>query len=115
MCHKCSRFSNTDYVAYQTLIANPTCKTNYEGSAASMEPTDIQRIYKRSILNILGMVTALLSGLSQRMNHMVLMCQSKNIECVGHVQKRLGTALRKLKTTKSRTPLADEKSIGGRG
>ena len=39
----------------------------------------------------------------------------KKLECVGRVQKRLGTALRKLKTTKSRTPLADGKSIGGRG
>ena len=36
-------------------------------------------------------------------------------ECVGHVQKRLGIALRKLKTTKPRTPLADGNSIGGRG
>ena len=30
VCHKCSRFSNTDYVAYQSFIANHTYKTNYE-------------------------------------------------------------------------------------
>ena len=52
VCHKCSRFSNTDYGAYQTFIAKHTCKTNYEG-ATSMEPTAIKRIYKHSIEKII--------------------------------------------------------------
>ncbi|GFX49322.1 uncharacterized protein TNCV_3334401 [Trichonephila clavipes] len=35
------------------------------------------------------------------------------IECVGHVQKRMGTRLRKLKQMSSK--LSDGKSIGGKG
>ncbi len=35
-------------------------------------------------------------------------------ECVGHVQKRLGTRLRKLKDSLKKQKLADGKPIGGR-
>ena len=36
------------------------------------------------------------------------------LDCIGHVQKRMGTALRELKK-KSKGPLSDGKAIGGRG
>ena len=36
-------------------------------------------------------------------------------ECVGHVQKRLGTWLRKVKSVHRKKKLADGKTIGGRG
>lgn len=39
----------------------------------------------------------------------------KKEECVGHVQKRLGTALRKYKNDKKRQKLSDGKGVGGRG
>lgn len=39
----------------------------------------------------------------------------EKIECVGHVQKRMGTRLRKLKTSMAGAKLADGKGIGGRG
>lgn len=39
----------------------------------------------------------------------------EKIECVGHVQKRMGTRLRKLKTTLGKNKLKDGKTIGGRG
>lgn len=35
------------------------------------------------------------------------------LECVGHVQKRLGTRLRKLKTSFKKVKLSDGKAIGG--
>ena len=37
----------------------------------------------------------------------------KKLECVGHIQKRLGARLRKLKST-NKSALADGKSIGGK-
>ncbi|GFT72445.1 uncharacterized protein TNCV_1625031 [Trichonephila clavipes] len=37
------------------------------------------------------------------------------IECVGHVQKRMGTRLRKLKLVYSKKKLSDGKTIGGKG
>ena len=36
-------------------------------------------------------------------------------ECVGHVQKRLSTALRKYKKDKKASKLSDGKSVGGKG
>lgn len=39
----------------------------------------------------------------------------EKIECVGHIQKRMGTRLRKLKKTFGRTKLAGGKTIGGQG
>lgn len=41
--------------------------------------------------------------------------QVEKIDCVGHVQKRMGTALRKLKQQYSGQKLSDGKTIGGAG
>ena len=41
--------------------------------------------------------------------------QIRKEECVGHVQKQLGTALRKYKKDKKRSKLSDGKSVGGKG
>ncbi|GBO37263.1 hypothetical protein AVEN_261938-1 [Araneus ventricosus] len=38
----------------------------------------------------------------------------EKVECVGHVQKRMGTRLRRLKKDMKRKKLADRKTIGGR-
>ena len=37
----------------------------------------------------------------------------EKLECVGHIQKRLGSRLRSLKKRLGKTPLEDGKSIGG--
>ncbi|GFU76144.1 uncharacterized protein TNCV_206881 [Trichonephila clavipes] len=39
----------------------------------------------------------------------------QKIECVGHVQKRMGTRLRKLKLIYSKKKFSDGKTIGGKG
>lgn len=39
----------------------------------------------------------------------------EKLECVGHIQKRLGSRLRSLKKRLGKTPLADGKPIGGAG
>ncbi|GFT74208.1 uncharacterized protein TNCV_4081291 [Trichonephila clavipes] len=39
----------------------------------------------------------------------------QKIECVGHMQKRMGTRLRKLKLVYSKKKLSDDKTIGGKG
>ncbi|GFW39672.1 uncharacterized protein TNCV_3188431 [Trichonephila clavipes] len=39
----------------------------------------------------------------------------QKIECVGHVEKRMGTRLRKLKLVYSKNKLSDGKTIGGKG
>lgn len=39
----------------------------------------------------------------------------QKLECIGHMQKRMGTRLRTLKRLKGKTKLADNKPIGGKG
>lgn len=39
----------------------------------------------------------------------------EKLECVGHVQKRIGTRLRTLKAKLGKTELSDGKTMGGRG
>ncbi|GFU76610.1 uncharacterized protein TNCV_1272591 [Trichonephila clavipes] len=39
----------------------------------------------------------------------------EKIECVGHVQKRMGSRLRKLKSSLGKKKLSDGKTIGGKG
>lgn len=39
----------------------------------------------------------------------------EKLECVGHVQKRMGSRLRKLKAKKSKHVLSDGKTVGGKG
>ncbi|GFT53314.1 hypothetical protein TNCV_4234041 [Trichonephila clavipes] len=39
----------------------------------------------------------------------------EKIECVGHVQKRMGSGLRKLKALWGEKKLSDGKTIGGKG
>ena len=94
VCHKYSRFSNSDYVAYQTFIANHTCKTNYEGSAASMDPTGIKRIYRRSIEKNNLRYTEYVGDCDSSSFSSVAKDEPygpdvpiKKLECVGHVQE----------------------------
>lgn len=39
----------------------------------------------------------------------------EKLECVGHVQKRMGSRLRKLKLKLGKSKLSDGKTMGGRG
>ncbi|GFX65998.1 uncharacterized protein TNCV_14191 [Trichonephila clavipes] len=96
------------------------CLKNHNGSAGMMETVGMVRIFQRS-----------LSHRSVRYTSYIGDCDSKTfssitasnpygediivskIECVGHVQKRMGTRLRKLKQMSSK--LSDGKSIGGKG
>ena len=51
----------------------------------------------------------------KNMKKKVLLCQRvKKLDCIGHVQKRLGTALRDYKK-KSKGKLKDGKAVGGKG
>ncbi|XP_076248018.1 uncharacterized protein LOC143187664 [Calliopsis andreniformis] len=88
------------------------CKANHEGSAGKMEVSAIVEIFQRSqklyntkYVNYIG------DGDSKTFNAVVnanpydIPVNKK--ECVGHVQKRMGTALRKIKQ--------NTKGLGGKG
>ncbi|GFW86408.1 uncharacterized protein TNCV_4331921 [Trichonephila clavipes] len=95
---------------------------NYSGSAGKMEVDGMLRIFNRSeklhnlkYSNYIGDGdTKTFNALSENKpygdDHLI-----QKIECVGHVQKRMGTRLRKLKLVYSKKKLSDGKTIGGKG
>ncbi|GFY12259.1 uncharacterized protein TNCV_283621 [Trichonephila clavipes] len=99
-----------------------SCRKNYSGSAGKMEVDGMLRIFNRSeklhnlkYSNYIGDGdTKTFNALSENKpygdDHLIL-----KIECVGHVQKRMGTRLRKLKLVYSKKKLSDGKTIGGKG
>ena len=76
------------------------CKSNYSGSAPSMETEGVKRIFERSeVTHKLQYTEYFGDGDSKAFNE-VQNIYGNNVEvvkkeCVGHVQKRVGTALRK--------------------
>ncbi|GFW50761.1 uncharacterized protein TNCV_3590431 [Trichonephila clavipes] len=76
--------------------------------------------------SLIGVCTVIGAETDRRWRHKNIQCPSENkpygddhliqkIECVGHVQKRMGTRLRRLKLVYSKKKLSDGKTIGGKG
>lgn len=99
-----------------------TCLKNHTGSAGKMEVNGMLRIFQRSVEersvmygNYIGDGdTKTYSALSKEKPYGTDIPIHK-IECVGHIQKRMGTQLRKLKADMRGKKLSDGKSISGRG
>ncbi|GFY36620.1 uncharacterized protein TNCV_28241 [Trichonephila clavipes] len=96
-------------------------RKNYSGSAGKKEVDGMLRIFNRSeklhnlkYSNYIGDGdTKTFNALSENKpygdDHLI-----QKIECVGHVQKRMGTRLRKLKLVYSKKKLSDGKTISGK-
>ena len=122
VCHGCSTWkSKPDCPEKEKWLAEHNCATNYHGSAPAMEPEGVKRIFLRSEeLHQLQYTGYIGDGDSKAYNNVSSLKPYgektiKKHECVGHVQKRLGTALRKVKTKYAGQKLSDGKSIGGFG
>lgn len=115
-CKQCERHEQMDKnsLEYQMWRADhTTCKSNFQGSAPAMEPEGAERIFQRSVeLHNLRYTEFYGDGDSKSFSRIKNIYQDAGIlvekkECIGHVQKRVGTALRKLKR--------DNPGLGGRG
>ena len=90
------------------------CKANFKGSTPAMEPEGVDRVLKRSVeLHNLGYTDYYGDGDSKSFSKVKDVYQAsgfifqKKKESIGHVQKRVGTALRKLKR--------ENPGLGGKG
>ena len=115
-CKKCECHEHLDKTSleYQTWKADhTTCKANFHGSAPAMEPEGAERIFQRSVeLHNLRYTEFYGDGDSKSYNRVKGVYGDDGIEvekkeCIGRVQKRVGTALRKLKR--------DNPGLGGKG
>ncbi|GFU93780.1 uncharacterized protein TNCV_1660051 [Trichonephila clavipes] len=96
------------------------CLKNHNGSAGMMETVGMVRIFQRSLSHRSVRYTSYIGDGDSKTFSSITASNPygeditvSKIECVGHVQKRMGTRLRKLKQMSSK--LSDGKSIGGKG
>lgn len=102
-------------------LPNHDCKKNHAGSAGKMEVIGMKRIFLRSEANRkLQYVKYLGDGdtktfLELTKSQPYADLAIEKLECIGHVQKRMGTRLRKLKQQARGVKLPDGKTLGGKG
>ena len=117
-CKQCKKHEDDEdtpaNIAWQTDHKSK-CKANFQGSAPAMEPEGALRIFQRSVeYNKLRYTEYFGDGDSKSHGVVKDIYNSDNAgtpvvkkECVGHVQKRVGTALRKFRK--------ENKGMGGKG
>ena len=125
-CKACERKStlNRESLAYLQwqLRHSAHCAINHKGSSGSMEVEGLRDIFQRSEPNY-GVRYTTFVGDGDSASHSTILGERpygpdviiEKKECVGHVQKRLGTRLRKLKSKLGTRKLKDGKGIGGKG
>ena len=122
-CQQCQKWEKKiNDPRYNACKASHKCKINHQGSARSMETTGAVRIIEQSLATRgLKYMDMLGDGDSSTYNTMVESqpygedCIPNKLECIGHVQKRIGSRLRKLKSSNKGLKLADGKGLAGKG
>ena len=114
-CKQCQLHSNlvNNSEEYLRWRADHTCKIDFKGSAPAMEPEGAERMFRHSKeLHKLRYSELYGDGDSKTHQQIKELYKDDGIEvtkqeCIGHVQKRVGTALRKLKK--------ENPGLGGKG
>ena len=96
-CNKCKAITNGNETAHK-------CQKNYEGTAGCMEGEGVNRIFKRSQqqygLSYVGYLgdgdSKSFKNLSEAVSPIYQGKQIEKLECVGHIQKRMGRKLNNL-------------------
>lgn len=115
LCKECGHYDKLDKDSVEYLkwkLEHKDCNANFKGSAPAMEPEGAARIFARSLSqNNLRYTMFYGDGDSKSFSEVRDVYKDEGLtvekkECIGHVQKRVGTALRKLKK--------DNPSLGGK-
>jgi hypothetical protein len=122
-CQQCLKWSKKQNdPKYQEWKANHQCKINHTGSSGSMETAGALRIFERSRATR-GLKYKDMLGDGDSSTYSTILeskpygedCIPNKLECIGHVQKRVGSRLRKLKSSNKGRKLSDGKGISGKG
>ena len=121
-CHQCKSHKNSSLAWKQNHTS--VCCMNHEGSSGSMETAGAIEMFSRSMdLYNIRYTTYVGDGDSSAFGKVQEMLEKKygdqyiiqKEDCIGHIQKRMGTALRKYKNNHRGTRLSDGKGVGGAG
>ena len=123
-CTACKRWEGRDKSSspYEEWKASHECPINHRGSSSSMETASALRIFQRSEdFNTLQYTYYLGDGDSSAFSSVKQAfpygqdIEIRKLECVGHIQKRVGAHLRKLLQVHKGEILADGKKLSGEG
>ena len=122
-CKGCQIWSNkTNHSEYNSWLANHDCSINHKGSSGSMESKGAIELFNRSVqkYNLCykwyvgdGDSSSFSEVANARPYGDTVVIEKR--ECIGHVQKRMGTRCRNLRQTLKGTILSDGKKISGKG
>ena len=125
-CKACERKSYLDkeslaHLQWQ-IRHKASCSINHQGSSGAMEVDGLRDIFLRSVKKY-GIRYTTFIGDGDSSSYATISEEKPygpdiiidKKECIGHVQKRLGTRLRKLKSSLGNRKLKDGKCIGGKG
>ena len=124
-CSSCQRWRSdrrsgkVSQAEFEAWSADHVCDVNTAASSPAMETEGVVTLFNRSVATRKLMYTTYIGdGDSKGFQAVVNAKPYGDVEitkeeCVGHVSKRLGKALRELK--KKKTPLSDGKPLSGRG
>ena len=119
-CRVWERKKGTNQTGYEDFKTNHSCRINHVSSSGAMESEGAIKIFQRSVeVNKLRYKTYIGDGDSSAYQKVV---ESKpyeglipqKAECIGHVQKRVGSRLRNLKKI-FKGKLSDGKPLDGKG
>ena len=120
-CHSCSKWeSQKGTPEYEHWKMSHTCSKNHIGSAGSMESKGAINIFTNSLQKYNLRYAHYIGDGDTESYKKVTDTKPygdfipQKLECVGHVQKRLGTRLRKLRNEKKHEKLSDGKKISGK-
>lgn len=92
------------------------CEINHQGSSEEMEAASTVEIFNSSITFVGDGDSSSFGRVRDAMKEKFGSSYEVNKEeCVGHVQKRLGTDLRKYENDMKSKKVSDGKSVGGKG
>ena len=121
-CQRCA-YASTPHGGMDTMefkhwfrTHEPECNRNYKGASGGMEMKAAELLWTRSMNRNFRYTTMLGDGDARTFNSLTNLrvygdVELKKAECINHVAKRLGTALRKLATSGKKAGI----TLGGRG
>ena len=114
--------SRKETTEYDNFIKEHNCPINHHRSAGAMRSVGIVNIFERSVADLQLCSTTFVGDGDSKAYTAILNANSYGTdkpvekgECVGHVQKRVGGRLRKLKKEKGGEVLSDGKKLDGIG
>ncbi len=122
-CVGCRQWEKRDQTSHEYLTwkAIHVCTANYVGSSSGVEPHGTVQMFQRS--SDYGIRYKYLISDGDSKSHSIIQesqpygdaCVVEKKDCIGHIHKRMGTALRNMVARHRGEKLADGKTIGGAG